>query len=47
METIQNFPKITKKDFPLLDKNLKSSEQIIYLDHAATTQKPKQVLKKN
>jgi cysteine desulfurase/selenocysteine lyase len=28
METIQNFPKITKKDFPLLDKNLKSDEQI-------------------
>ena len=46
METIQNFPEITKKDFPLLDKNLKSNEQIIYLDHAATTQKPIQVLKK-
>ena len=46
METIQNFPEITKKDFPLLNKNLKSSEQIIYLDHAATTQKPIQVLKK-
>ena len=46
METIQNFPELTKKDFPLLNKNLKSSEQIIYLDHAATTQKPIQVLKK-
>ena len=46
METIQNFPEITKKDFPLLNKNLKSNEQIIYLDHAATTQKPIQVLKK-
>ena len=46
METIQNFPKITKKDFPLLNRNLKSNEQIIYLDHAATTQKPIQVLKK-
>ena len=46
MKTIQNFPEITKKDFPLLNKNLKSSEQIIYLDHAATTQKPIQVLKK-
>ena len=46
METIQNFPEITKKDFPLLNKNLKSSEQIIYLDHAATTQKPIQVLEK-
>ena len=46
MEKIQNFPEITKKDFPLLNKNLKSSEQIIYLDHAATTQKPIQVLEK-
>ena len=46
METIQNFPEITKKDFPLLNKNLKGNEQIIYLDHAATTQKPIQVLKK-
>ena len=46
METIQNFPEITKKDFPLLNKNIKNSEQIIYLDHAATTQKPIQVLKK-
>ena len=46
METIQNFPEITKKDFPLLNKNLNSNEQIIYLDHAATTQKPIQVLKK-
>ena len=46
METIQNFSEITKKDFPLLNKNLKSNEQIIYLDHAATTQKPIQVLKK-
>ncbi len=36
METIQNFPAIAKKDFPLLNKNLKSHEQIIYLDHAAT-----------
>ena len=36
MEAIQNFPEIAKKDFPLLNKNLKSNEQIIYLDHAAT-----------
>ena len=46
MKIIQNFPEITKKDFPLLNENSKSSEQIIYLDHAATTQKPIQVLKK-
>jgi len=46
MQTIQNFSEIIKKDFPLLNKNLKRDEQIIYLDHAATTQKPKQVLQK-
>ena len=46
MELIQNFPEITKKDFPLLNKNLKGNDQIIYLDHAATTQKPIQVLTK-
>ena len=46
METIHNFPKIIKKDFPLLNKNSKINEQIIYLDHAATTQKPIQVLRK-
>ena len=43
METIQNFPEITKKDFPHLNQNLKGNYQIIYLDHAATTQKPIQV----
>ena len=46
METIQNFPKIDKKDFPLLENNFKSENKIIYLDHAATTQKPIQVLAK-
>ena len=54
METIRNFPKIDKKnlllvdkkDFPLLENNLKSKNTIIYLDHAATTQKPIQVLEK-
>ena len=46
METIQNFPKIDKKDFPLLENNLQSENKIIYLDHAATTQKPIQVLTK-
>ena len=46
METIQNFPKINKKDFPLLENNFKSENKIIYLDHAATTQKPIQVLTK-
>ena len=54
METIKNFPKIDQKDFPLIDKkdfpllenNFKSENKIIYLDHAATTQKPIQVLTK-
>jgi len=53
METITNFPNIEKqdsslvgkKDFPLLE-NFKKANTIIYLDHAATTQKPIQVLKK-
>ena len=46
MATIQNLPKIDKKDFPLLENNFKSKNKIIYLDHAATTQKPIQVLEK-
>ena len=46
METIQKLPKIDKKDFPLLENNFKSENKIIYLDHAATTQKPIQVLAK-
>ena len=46
METIQNLPKIEKKDFPLLENNFISKNKIIYLDHAATTQKPLQVLAK-
>ncbi len=46
MRTIQNLPKINQKDFPLLENNFKSENKIIYLDHAATTQKPIQVLAK-
>ena len=46
MKTIQNYPKINKKDFPLLKNNFESENKIIYLDHAATTQKPIQVLTK-
>ena len=34
------------KDFPLLEKIINQEKQIIYLDHAATTQKPIQVLNK-
>ncbi len=46
METIQNLTKINQKDFPLLVNNFQSKNKIIYLDHAATTQKPIQVLTK-
>ncbi len=46
METIKNFLKIEKKDFPLLENNFNNKNKIIYLDHAATTQKPIQVLNK-
>tara|TARA_Y100001968_G_scaffold281177_1_gene278272 strand:+ start:648 stop:1895 length:1248 start_codon:yes stop_codon:yes gene_type:complete len=44
MEAIHYLNEIAKKDFPLLENNFKS--KIIYLDHAATTQKPIQVLQK-
>ena len=46
MKAEQTFMFFEKKDFPLLEKNLQRKEQIIYLDHAATTQKPIQVLNK-
>ena len=46
MEDTKNFPDIAKKDFPLLENNFQSHDKVIYLDHAATTQKPLQVLKK-
>jgi len=53
METIKKFPKINKKDFPLIDKKdfpllegFSNKNTLIYLDHAATTQKPIQVLEK-
>tara|TARA_Y100001970_G_C14233503_1_gene860286 strand:- start:18 stop:1265 length:1248 start_codon:yes stop_codon:yes gene_type:complete len=38
---IINLAENTRKDFPLIDKN---NENIIYLDHAATSQKPESVL---
>ena len=46
MKEIRNLPIIEKKDFPLLENNYNSYDKIIYLDHAATTQKPTKVLKK-
>ncbi len=46
MKTLQNLNLFTKEDFPILDKNFNENEKLIYLDHAATTQKPIQVLNK-
>ncbi len=46
MKTLENLNLYKREDFPLLDKGLHLNEKLIYLDHAATTQKPKQVLKK-
>jgi cysteine desulfurase/selenocysteine lyase len=33
-----------KQDFPILKRNMKNGKRLIYLDNAATTQKPKQVI---
>lgn len=33
-----------KQDFPILKRKLKNGKKLIYLDNAATTQKPKQVI---
>ncbi len=46
MEAIKIFTELAKKDFPLLQNNFKREDKLIYLDHAATTQKPIQVLQK-
>ena len=46
MKSVQNINIFEKRDFPLLENNHNRDEQIIYLDHAATTQKPIQVLNK-
>ena len=46
MKTLQNLNLFIKEDFPILDKNFNENEKLIYLDHAATTQKPIQVLNK-
>ena len=46
MKTIQDLKLLIRDDFPILDKSFNDKEKLIYLDHAATTQKPKQVLKK-
>ena len=33
-----------RKDFPLLDRTVHDGKKIVYLDSAATSQKPRQVL---
>lgn len=45
MEVKQEIIKFDRKDFPILNSDFKNNN-LIYLDHAATTQKPNQVLKK-
>tara|TARA_B100000212_G_scaffold122950_1_gene92224 strand:- start:369 stop:1622 length:1254 start_codon:yes stop_codon:yes gene_type:complete len=46
MKTLQNLKLLVSEDFPILDGICNEKEKLIYLDHAATTQKPKQVLQK-
>ncbi len=42
--TDKSLSEITRVDFPLISKYLNSESELIYLDHAATSQKPKQVI---
>ena len=44
MKTVQDLIIDKSKDFPLLNNSLHGDNKVIYLDHAATTQKPIQVL---
>ena len=46
MKTLQNLDIDVREDFPILNINSNEKNKLIYLDHAATTQKPKQVIKK-
>ncbi len=46
MKSVINLNTFKREDFPLLEKNYNENRTIIYLDHAATTQKPIQVLNK-
>ena len=46
MKTFQIYNFNKRNDFPLLSNNQNGDKKIIYLDHAATTQKPIQVLNK-
>ena len=44
MRRMQTLPIIRKEDFPILDKVLYGKYPLVYLDNAATTQKPRQVV---
>ena len=33
-----------RQDFPILNRKLKDGKRLVYLDNAATTQKPKEVI---
>ena len=46
MKTLEDLNLFAHKDFPILYKCFNENEKIIYLDHAATTQKPQQVINK-
>ena len=39
-----NLAQITRKDFPIFSEDGKNSKRLIYLDHAATSQKPSTVI---
>lgn len=43
MQTLIDIGSI-RNDFPILDRKMKNGKPLIYLDNAATTQKPKQVI---
>ncbi len=46
MNKLNNLANITRKDFPLFSSQRDVVSNLIYLDHAATSQKPIQVIKK-
>ncbi len=43
---MENLAEKTRKDFPLFSEESNESNNLIYLDHAATSQKPTQVIEK-
>ena len=41
---INNLANMTREDFPIFNSNRPEEKKLIYLDHAATSQKPRQVI---